>query len=280
MSDIAYRALAILPQTQVGKEGKIRIKSMKQDRVINAFLICLTLVSILSFLPLDIDWFKLISRVPDIGIIFNKMAHLTFKNFDFILIAFIETIAITILSTFYSVVIGLFFGAFAARNLVKNRFITTMMNTFFTFLRAVPTPVWVLLALVCFGLGPVPGIVGLSIHSIAFFCRAFSQSFEDVPYEVIEALQVSGASKIQIFFSAVLPAALSQVVAWIGLRFEINFQESAILGMVGVGGIGFAITTSIQGYNYGSAGVAILLVFIYAYLVEYLFTYIKRNFIQ
>jgi phosphonate transport system permease protein len=113
--------------------------------------------------------------------------------------------------------------------------VTTFLSSFFTFLRAVPTPVWVLLALVCLGLGPIAGIVGLSVHATAFFARAFSQSFEDVPPEVIEALEVTGASKLQIFFSAILPAALSMIIAWTGMRFEINFQESAILGMVGAG---------------------------------------------
>jgi len=280
MSEIALRAIDILPHIKICRKGKIKTKNSTQDRVINIFLICLVVISIFSFLPLDIDWIKLATRIPDIGIIFAKLSQLSLKNFDFTLIALLETISITILATVYGILIGLFFGAFAARNLVKNRVVTTCLTSFFTFLRAVPTPVWVLLALVCFGLGPVAGIVGLSIHAIAFFARAFSQSFEDVPYEVIEALEATGANKLQVFFAAVLPAAMSQIVAWAGLRFEINFQESAILGMVGAGGIGFAITTSMQSYNYGVAGLAMILVFVYAYLIELAFTTVKKKYIQ
>jgi phosphonate transport system permease protein len=147
-------------------------------------------------------------------------------------------------------------------------------------MRAVPTLVWVLLALVCLGMGPVAGIAGLSIHSIAFFSKAFAQSFEDVPAETIEALEVTGASKLQIFVSAILPSALSQMVAWTGLRFETNFKESAILGMVGAGGIGWAITSNLGAYNFGAAGLAILLVFVYAYFIEMLFTQIKKKYVQ
>ena len=84
------------------------------------------------------------------------------------------------------------------------------------------------------------------MHATAFFARAFTQSFEDVPEEVIEALEATGASKLHIFLSAILPAAASQIMAWTGLRFEINFSESAILGMIGAGGIGFAIANNIQ----------------------------------
>ena len=77
---------------------------------------------------------------------------------------------------------------------------------------------------------------------------------------------------------AILPAALSQIVAWAGMRLETNFSECAILGMVGAGGIGYVISNSLQGYDYGTAGVAILLVFLVAYCIERIFVRIKKRF--
>ena len=121
------------------------------------------------------------------------------------------------------------------------------------------------------------GIAGLCVHTTAFFIRAFAQSFESIPQETIEALEATGVGRIGVFFNAVLPAALSQLVAWIAMRFEINFSECAILGMIGAGGIGFIIARSIQGYEYGTAGVAIVLVFAFAYSIERLFIFIKNK---
>ena len=138
-----------------------------------------------------------------------------------------------------------------------------------------PTPVWVLLMLVCLGFGPAAGITGLCVHTTSFFTKSFSQSFEDIPQDTIDALEVTGASKLKIFTNAILPAALSQIIAWVGMRFEINFAECAILGMVGAGGIGFVISTGIQGYEYGIAGLSILLVFLFAYMIERMFVRIK-----
>ena len=83
-----------------------------------------------------------------------------------------------------------------------------------------------------------------------------------------------------IFVNAVLPAALSQIVAWAGMCLETNFSECAILGMVGAGGIGYVISNSLPGYDYGTAGVAILLVFLIAYAIERLFVSIKKKFHQ
>ena len=166
----------------------------------------------------------------------------------------------------------------AAKNVFRIPALSVITRSFFTFLRAVPTPVWVLLMLVCLGMGPEAGVAGLCVHTTAFFTKSFGQSFESIPDETIEALEVTGASRLSIFTNAILPAALSQLVAWAGMRLETNFSECAILGMVGAGGIGYVISNSLQGYDYGTAGIAILLVFLVAYCIERVFVHIKKKF--
>mgnify|MGYP000665301487 CR=1 FL=1 len=52
------------------------------------------------------------------------------------------------------------------------------------------------------------------------FCQGFYAKLEDVPEEVIEALEATGASKLHTFLSAILPAAASQIMAWTGLRLK------------------------------------------------------------
>ena len=131
--------------------------------------------------------------------------------------------------------------------------------------------------LVCLGMGPEAGVAGLCVHTTAFFTKSFAQSFESIPDETLEALEVTGTGRLSIFTNAILPAALSQIVAWAGMRLETNFSECAILGMVGAGGIGYVISTSLQGYDYGTAGVAILLVFLVAYCIERIFVRIKKK---
>lgn len=259
------------------KNGKINIKSKKKDNTTFLFLIGTVILSVASFFVLDVDWLKLISRFLEIGVVFSKLIMFNFSNTDLIFTSFLETVSITVLSTFYSLLLGLFFGMLASENIFKVKYLPTFIKSFFTFLRAIPTPVWVLLMLVCLGFGPSAGIVGLSVHTIAFFTRAFSQSFEDISPDIIEALEVTGATRFQIFVAAVLPSALSQMIAWVGVRFEINFAECAILGMVGAGGIGYVVSSSLQNYDYGTAGFAICIVFIFAICVERIFIVIKKK---
>lgn len=82
---------------------------------------------------------------------------------------------------------------------------------------------------------------------------------------------------VPVFLVCAALAALARVVAWVGMRLEINVAECAILGMVGAGGVGFVIANGIQNYEYGTAGVAILLVFALAYATERLFVCLKRR---
>ena len=261
-----------------GKKQPIPVKCRQRNCFIPVFLIGVAVLSVLSILYLEIDWLKMASRVGDIGVVFWDLAHLDFSNMDLILSSLVETISIAVLSLLYSLVLGIVFGMLAARNVFRIPVLSVVTQSFFTFLRAVPTPVWVLLMLVCLGMGPEAGVAGLCVHTTAFFTKSFAQSFESIPDETIEALEVTGASRLSIFMNAVLPAALSQIVAWAGMRLETNFSECAILGMVGAGGIGYVISNSLQGYDYGTAGVAILLVFLVAYCIERVFVRIKKKF--
>lgn len=260
------------------KKTPIPVKCRQRNRFIPIFLIGVVVLSVLSLLYLEIDWLKMASRVGDIGLVFWDLAHLNFANMDLIASSMVETISIAVLSLLYSLLLGIFFGMLAARNVFRMPWLSLLIQSFFTFLRAVPTPVWVLLMLVCLGMGPEAGVAGLCVHTTAFFTKSFAQSFESIPDETIEALEVTGASRLPIFMNAVLPAALSQIVAWAGMRLETNFSECAILGMVGAGGVGYVISNSLQGYDYGTAGLAILLVFLVAYGIERVFIRIKKKF--
>ena len=173
------------------KKSRIPVKCRQRNRFIPAFLAGVVILSVLSLFYLEIDWMKMLSRVPDIGEVFWELGHLDFSNMDLILSSLVETISIAVLSLLYSLILGIVFGMLAARNIFRVPLLSFLTQSFFTFLRAVPTPVWVLLMLVCLGMGPEAGVAGLCVHTTAFFTRSFAQSFESIPDETIEALEVT-----------------------------------------------------------------------------------------
>lgn len=228
---------------------KIPVKCQNRNRLVPIFLVATVVLTVASLFYLQIDWIKLLSRVPDIGGVFWELGHLDFANMSVIGEAMLETVSIAVLSLLYSLGFGVIFGMLAAKNIFRLPWLSVITQSFFTFLRAVPTPVWVLLMMVCLGMGPEAGVAGLCVHTTAFFTKSFAQSFESISEETVEALEAVGTSRLSIFTNAVLPAAFSQIVAWTGMRLETNFSECAVLGMVGAGRHCFVISRNLQSYE-------------------------------
>lgn len=275
LSIIILIAIMVIIVDRVTSVLKKQIET--NDKFIPGFMIVVLIANMGSILYLQIDWAKLISRIPRIGEVFLELAKFDFTKFDLVFSSMLETISIAVLSLLYSLAMGIIFGMLASRNIFKNKWLSIFIQSFFTFLRAVPTVVWVLLMLVCLGMGPEAGIAGLCVHTTAFFTKVFAQSFESIPNETIEALEVTGTTRLSVFVNAVIPTVFAQIVAWTGMRLETNFSECASLGMVGAGGIGFIISRHIQGYEYGTAGVAIVFVFFVAYSIERIFVIVKKK---
>ncbi len=178
-----------------------------------------------------IDWGKMLSRVPDIGVVFWNLAHLDFSNMDLVFSSLVETVSIAVLSLLYSLVLGILFGMLAARNVFRLPVLAVATQSFFTFLRAIPTPVWVLLMLVCLGMGPEAGVAGLSVRTTAFFTKSFAQSFESIPEETVESLEVTGASRLSIFS---LNDTIKDISATEGGRAVMG-DMGELMAMVGMG---------------------------------------------
>ena len=258
-------------------KGKIRIHNPKYTRPFNIFLLSFTILSLgLSYFT-PYDWMKLVSRIGNVGQAFKHLLTVDFSEIDLVMPYFYETMCVAVLSTIYSAVLGLFLAVFMARNITPHKILPPIFAAVFTFIRAVPNFVLVLLILVCLGFGPAPAIIGVTINSTAFFARAFAHSFEEVDEGTLEALAATGASKTKIFFSAVLPSALTMIVAWMTMNFESNFHGASILGMVGAGGIGHIISSAFGSYKYGRAWIAVLVIVIFTYIFEISFNTLKRK---
>jgi len=265
----------------VVRGGRIAIKKRGRDRAVHLFLISALLLSLAAFLPIrDASWGRLFTDIPGLSLTLVELGTLDFSAWSRIWTAFLDTMGIAVLSTVYSAVLALLIAPFATRNLIRNPVSPALITSVATLIRTVPNPVLVMMAIAPFGLGVVPGIIGMTLSSTAFFVRVFVQGYEDVPDETIEALQATGANRMVVFMGAMLPASRSHMVAWIGMRFEMNFMGSAILGMVGAGGVGAVIREAVLGRRLGVAGVAILLVFLFAFALEQGMAKIKRTYIR
>jgi phosphonate transport system permease protein len=129
------------------------------------------------------------------------------------------------------------------------------------FLRAVPDLVWALLFVAAVGLGPLAGTLALTVAYTGMLGRVYGDVFEHVDSQPLEALQSTGATRLQIFLRGVWPQALPHLVAYSLYSLECCMRAAAVMGFVGAGGIGYEISLSMRLFDYGQV-LTLLVVFI------------------
>ena len=129
------------------------------------------------------------------------------------------------------------------------------------FVRAVPDLVWALLFVAAVGLGSLAGALALAVAYSGVLGRVYADVFEHVDPQPLEALQSTGATRMQIFLRGVWPQALPHLTAYTLYSFECCVRAAAVLGFVGAGGIGYEISVSMRLFEYGQV-LTLLLIFI------------------
>ena len=166
------------------------------------------------------------------------------RNFSFISLCYssLVSLALAFLSTFLSIIISLPMAMLNTKHILKLHVIGYIISAISSFVRSIPTIIWVMLFSVCIGVGATATILGLSLHSIAYLIYAFSMSFDSVDDRILDATRSVGASRLVVFFSAMWPMSIKSIVSWSFFRFEINFMNAVALGSVaGAGGIGYEL---------------------------------------
>ena len=194
-----------------------------------------------------------------------------------VLRAAMETIATAVAGTVLSIILALPLGILATATLWKRGILisadvgslthrtgamaSSLSRALLGFLRAVPDLVWALLFVAAVGLGPLAGTLALTVAYTGMLGRVYGDVFEHVDSRPLEALQSTGATRLQIFLRGVWPQALPHLVAYSLYSFECCMRAAAVLGFVGAGGIGYEISISMRLFDYHQV-LTLLLIFI------------------
>jgi phosphonate transport system permease protein len=170
----------------------------------------------------------------------------------------------TILMAYVGTLTG-FFGAFilnflASPNLTTNRWTVFCARRGLEFCRTVPGIVFALMFVVAFGLGPLPGVLAIAIHTAGALGKQFFETTENIDSKPIEGLRSVGASYWQTVRFAALPQVIATFASFSLLRFEVNVREATVLGFVGAGGIGQDLMEAIRKFYYSDVSAILVLI--------------------
>lgn len=149
---------------------------------------------------------------------------------------------------------------FASRNLVRSNALRVIVRRGFEFIRTVPDLVFAMLFVVAFGIGPLPGVLTLALHSAGSLGKLFTEVVESVDMRPVEGVAATGGNWVSQIRFGVLPQVISNFVSYGLLRFEINVRSAAIIGFVGAGGIGQDLLVAIRSFYYSDVSAILVLI--------------------
>lgn len=178
----------------------------------------------------------------------------------------------TLLIAYLGTVLGAFGAVLlcfdSARNMARSGWSRFLARRLLEFCRTVPELVFALIFVVAWGLGPLPGILALAIHSMGALGKLFSEVVENIDMKPVDGVVASGGNWVQVVRFAVLPQVLSNFASYGLLRFEINVRGASVMGFVGAGGIGQDLIESIRKFYYSDVSAILVLIIVTVALID------------
>lgn len=180
----------------------------------------------------------------------------------------VETLVMAWLGTVFGVLLGLPWLFWSSRNTTPNGLLMWFSRLFMTVLRSIPD---LLLAAVLVGIlaiGPLPGVVALTIFTLSILAKLGSEYVEAVDPGPLEALKASGAGGTHVIVYGVVPQVAPSLLSYILYILEVNVRASVVLGFVGAGGIGQLLYTWLSLRWYTSIAVLLIVVFVVVAVID------------
>ncbi len=193
--------------------------------------------------------------------------------------AMMETLHIASLGTLLALVMAIPVGVMGANNIVRFPLLNWLAKLILVSSRSVNSLVWALLFVAIFGPGPLAGTVCIGFRSVGFVGKLFAEALEESDPGPVEALTAAGAPWSSIFLKGYWPQVAPSFWGIFLFRWDINVRESAVIGLVGAGGVGMVLDTSLNLFFWERVSVILLAIFVVVILAELLVTYIRKRII-
>jgi phosphonate transport system permease protein len=195
--------------------------------------------------------------------------------------AMFVTVFMALFSTSIATVIAAPLSFLAASNIMRHSRIGSLVyyvtRSFFNLVRAYDPLVMATVFGFWLGFGPLPGILALTVVTIASLGKLFSETIEGIDNGPIEAVTATGATRTQNIIYAVIPQIVPDFVSFIIYHWDINVRISTIIGFVGGGGIGYYLNEQINGFHYNQAGTAIWAIVIVVMAMDFLSAEVRKR---
>lgn len=188
----------------------------------------------------------------------------------------VESLTMTLTSTVAGVILSIPVGVGAARNIAPLP-VYAVCRAIVAVSRSFQEIIVAILFVAMFGFGPFAGFLTLTFATIGFMAKLLAEEIEDIDRSQAEAIRATGAGWWQVLNYGIQPQVMPRLIGLSIYRLDINFRESAVIGIVGAGGIGATLNTAMDRYEYDTAGAVLILIIAIVMLAEYASSQIRKQ---
>lgn len=192
----------------------------------------------------------------------------------------LETILMAYLATLLGTIGALLLCFPASRNLMSNVAVYFVTRRLLEIARTVPDLVYALIFVFAFGLGALPGVLALAVHTMGASGKLFAELNENAELAPFRAVRAAGGNWVKAIRLAILPQMLPGFTTFTLWRFELNLRSAAVIGFVGAGGIGQELFTAIRVQYYEDVSAIVLMVLVTIGLVDIACGYLRRGLME
>lgn len=189
----------------------------------------------------------------------------------------LETFKIAVVASALGCAVALPVAFLASRVTAPNRVVLVGDRSLLSVVRAIPDFLYALIFVAAVSVGPLAGVAALVMFNIGVVAKLLSETVDGVDTGPIEAARAAGANRAQTVRWSVLPQVLPNYVAYSLYAFELNIRASAVLGIVGAGGIGNLIFTQYRFFNWSTVSVIVIELFAFVFLIELVSIWLRRR---
>jgi len=282
-------AVVQLPDRQLAalRDAYRRAARAKQLQLFAGGAVALVLI-VLSAIQAEVDPKTFLAKIGGFTSYFDRMATLDsgarvwtdpaawFWSFKRSARLIGETILMAYVGTLTGAIVAFALNFVASPNITGRAWLVFVARRLLEFCRTVPDIVFALIFVVAFGLGPLPGVLALAIHSAGALGKQFFETTENIDMKPVEGLRAVGASYVQTIRYAALPQVIASFATFALLRFEINVRGATVLGFVGAGGIGQDLMEAIRKFYYSDVSAILVMIIAVVMTIDISTQYLRR----
>ncbi len=181
-----------------------------------------------------------------------------------------DTLNIATLGTIFALFMAIPVAFLAARNTTPSAlFIRPIALLIIVGTRSINSLIWALLLIAIIGPGVFAGVVAISIRSIGFCAKLLYEAIEEINVVQVEAITATGASRWQVMAYGIMPQIMPALAGIAVFRWDINIRESTVLGLVGAGGIGLQLSSSLNTLAWPQVSLILLVILLAVVISEW-----------